>query len=317
MRAVRVHGWGEVPVVEDVDEPVRGTDEVLVQVQAAALSHLDLTVAAGDFAMKPNLPYVGGVEASGVVLRADGLPEGTQVLVRGAGLGLKRDGTWSERVSVPVRAVTPLAEFLDPSVAATFFQPTSTAYVALHDVARLAEAEDVIVTGAAGAVGSQVVQQALLAGATVTGVVWRADQLERVPAGARALLATDDGAIAELAGSRSASLLVDTLGGGELLARARWVRPGGRAVVIGYVLGAAASIDLVSWLQDEVSLLPVNMVRNERRAKELSADLIGKLSRGELTLDVETFAADDVVKALDLLRTGGIKGRAAMTFGAA
>jgi NADPH:quinone reductase-like Zn-dependent oxidoreductase len=123
MRALRVHDWGQPPVVEDVPEPVRDEGEVLVQVQAAALAHLDLTVASGSFGMRPPLPYTGGVEGSGVVLEGDELKPGTQVMLRGGGPGLLRDGTWQKRVSVPRKAVTPLARALPPAVAASFFVP--------------------------------------------------------------------------------------------------------------------------------------------------------------------------------------------------
>ncbi|MGW0200925.1 quinone oxidoreductase family protein [Nonomuraea sp. NPDC003201] len=314
-RAARFHAWGAAPVVEDVPEPAYEPGRVLVEVKAAALSHLDLTVATGSFAMKPALPYVGGVEASGVVLEADELAPGTQVLLRGGGLGLLRDGCWTERVSVSPKAVSPLAEPLPHEVAASFFVPATTAYVALHDIARLEPGEEVVVTGATGAVGAMVAQQARLAGATVTGLVGRSDQLDRVPEGVRGVAADDAAAVAELASARSASLLVDTLGGAGLVERTRWVRPGGRAVVIGYVLGTSVTVDLPSWLLDDVALLPVNMVRHERRAREVAPSLVGRLASGELGVEVERFDLAEIAKALELLREGRVRGRAVVTFG--
>ena len=91
--------------------------------------------------------------------------------------------------------------------------------------------------GAAGAVGSMVAQLALLGGATVTALVADESQVERVAAGATVVVSGDDEAVAALATDRPATLLVDTLGGADLPARSRWVRPGGRAVSIGYVAG--------------------------------------------------------------------------------
>ena len=188
MLAARFHSWGEAPVVEQVPEPQRGDGEVLVQVQAATVAHLDVTVASGHFGLQPSLPYIGGVEGAGVVLSTDaGLAPGTQVMLRGGGLGLLRDGTWTEKVSVPRKAVTVLAAPLPPEIAATFFVPATTAYVAVHDVAKIEPGEEVIVVGAAGAVGSMVVQQALAVGAAVTGVVGRPERLGDVPKGAEAL----------------------------------------------------------------------------------------------------------------------------------
>lgn len=313
MRAARVHAWGSAPVLDEVPEPVRGAGEVLVTVEAAAVAHLDLTVAGGDFGMKPPLPYIGGVEGAGVVVEAEpesGLEPGAQVVLRGAGLGLLRDGTWTETVSVPRKAVTPLQHPLPPEVAATFFVPATTAHVALHDVGKVRPGEEVIVVGAAGAVGSMVAQQALAAGATVIGVVGRSDQLAQVPAGVEPVDGSSAESVEALAKARSATLLVDTLGGSELVARTRWVRHGGRAVVIGYVTGPRVTIDLPSWLLDDVALLPVNMIRQERRAREVCGELVGRLAAGELGVAVRAYDLADTAKAVEDLREGRVAGRA-------
>jgi NADPH2:quinone reductase len=314
MRALRFHDWNAAPVLEDVPDPVVAGGEVLVKVQAAGLSHLDRTVATGTFGFRPQLPYVPGVEGSGTVIRGDGFAAGTQVLLRGGGLGLRRDGTWAEYVAAPAKAVSALPIPLQPEIAATFFQPTSTAAVALHDVARLTPGEHVVVVGATGAVGGQIVQQALRAGATVTGVVARQDHLPGVHPQAGAIALDDAEACAELAERRSVTLLCDTIGGVHLPERLGWVRPGGRAVLIGYVAGTTFEVDLPSWLLSDVALLPVNMIRQEGRARELSAGLAASLAAGELTLPVQTFQAEAVQDGLDQMAAGELIGRAALVW---
>jgi NADPH2:quinone reductase len=199
---------------------------------------------------------------------------------------------------------------LPPELAATFFVPATTAYVAVNDVAKVRPGEHVIVVGAAGAVGSMAAQQALAAGATVTGVVGRTEHLADVPKGVDAVDMTSPVAAAVLAETRSASLLIDTLGGDGLIGRTRWVHPGGRAVVIGYVAGPRAEINLPSWLLDDVALLPVNMIRQERRAREIAGELVGQLAAGELQVAVERFGIADTARALDALKSGRVRGRA-------
>lgn len=315
MKAARFPAWGADPVVDDVPEPVRADGEVLVDVQAAAVAHLDVTVSSGTFGLKPQLPYIGGVEGAGIIVACDedsGLEPGCQVMLRGGGLGLKRDGTWAARASVPVKAVTRLAAPLAPEVAATFFVPATTAFVTLHDVAKLEAGEEVIVVGAAGAVGAMVAQQARRAGAKVTGVVGRADQLAELPDGVTGVCLDSAEDVERLANDRPASLLVDTLGGDGLVARTRWVRPGGRAAVIGYVTGTEAKVDLPSWLLDDVALLPVNMIRRERQAREAAGDLIKQLSEGELEVRVQRYALADAAAALADLRAGRVRGRAVL-----
>lgn len=322
MRAVRVHAWKQAPTVDEVPRPEPAEGESLVRVEAAAVAHLDRTVAGGDFGMKPVLPYVGGVEGCGVVVSSDEYAEGTRVMLRGGGLGLQRDGTWAEFVAVPTAALSPLPEQMPAELGATYFVPLTTAASALGDIGRLgtwgtpavesAADEVVLVAGAVGAVGSMVCQLALRQGARVIGLVLDADQAERLPDGVEAMLADDSEAHALLAEERPLSLLVDTLGGSELMERMRWVRCGGRAVSIGYVAGKTAPIDLPNWLLLDVALLPVNMIRRTLQARELAAELAPLLVSGELVLDVEVFEFHQAAEALDALGAGRVRGRAVL-----
>ena len=320
MQAVRVHEWGAAPRVDEIPVPVPEAEESLVRVEAAAVAHLDQTVAGGDFGVKPQLPYVGGVEGAGVVVESDMLAPGTRVMLRGGGLGLTRDGTWAEYVTTGSRHLSVLPEGMPAELGATYFVPLSTAATALQAIGRLgawpmgetaaAPDEVVVVAGAAGAVGSMVVQLAARAGARVIGLVADDEQAARLPAGVRAVVHGDESSFAELAQDRPASLLVDTLGGTGLGERMGWVRPGGRAVSIGYVTGPELTLDLPNWLLQDVALLPVNMIRRGQDARGLVADLAPLLVTGELTLGVQSFRFDQAELALDMVASGRVPGRA-------
>lgn len=319
MRAARLHAWNEAPVVEDVPVPGRAPGESLIKVDIGAVSHLDVTVASGTFGIRPDLPHIGGVEGCGVVVESETLTPGTRVILRGGGIGLVRPGTWAELVSVKDKTLVGLPEGLTPAQGATFWVPTTTAHAALHAVGAIGAWRDeisspaeerVIVAGAAGAVGSLVVQLALRTGAAVTALVADASQETRVPAGAAIVRSDDTAATEDLAERREATMLVDTIGGSDLVRRSRWVRPGGRAVLIGYVAGNDVSIDLSNWLLDDVALLPVNMMRRERAARGLIPELASLLAAGKLTLDHEVFTLDELANALEMLRTGRVRGRA-------
>lgn len=322
MRAVRVHDWKVAPTVDEVPMPQPGEGESLVRVEAAAVGHLDRTVAGGDFGMKPTLPYVGGVEGCGVIVSSDEYAEGTRVMLRGGGLGLQRNGTWAEFVTVSTRSVSPLPEGLPAELGATYFVPLTTAASALGDIGRLgswgapdvetAADEVVLVAGAVGAVGSMVCQLALRQGARVLGLVLDAEQAKRLPEGVEPVLSGDSEAQSQFVKERPLSLLVDTLGGDGLNARMSWVRAGGRAVSIGYVAGETAPIDLPNWLLLDVALLPVNMIRRNARARELAEELAPLLVSGELVLDVEAFEFGAAGEALDALGAGRLRGRAVL-----
>jgi NADPH2:quinone reductase len=70
MRAWRVHELGEPEAVlhlDDIDAPVAGAGEVLVEVAAASLNFPDVLMCRGEYQVKPPLPFTPGAEVSGVV----------------------------------------------------------------------------------------------------------------------------------------------------------------------------------------------------------------------------------------------------------
>lgn len=172
--------------------------------------------------------------------------------------------------------------------------------------------EVVLVTGAAGGVGSVAVQLAVRAGARVIGLVSSDQRVPLVPRGGEVVSAQDAERVAELAGDPVVTLMVDTVGGAELAERLTWVRPGGRVAVVGYTAGASATLDLPNWLLGDVSVLPVNMLRRATEGDAAVADLVRLLVAGELRVAVETFAMSDGAAAVDRLTSGEMRGKAVL-----
>jgi len=316
MRAAVLKTYGESPVLADVDTPVASPGRSLVRIDAAALGHLDITVASGTFGIKPDLPHIGGTDGVGTVVESDSLPVGTRVLVRGKGVGLVKPGCWAEYVAVDDRALSPVRTDLDPAVAATFFLPSTTGYVAVNDVARVGEGDRVIVSGASGAVGSMAAQFALLAGASeVLGVVPRADQAPLLPSGVTPVVGRGEALTDVLGTTPVADVLIDTLGGDVLPPLLRAVVPGGRAALIGYTLGTTLELDLPNWLLSDVAVLPVNMMRRTDRQVELAPAMVDQLVDGDLTMAVQRFPLADIAEALTSMREGRVTGRAVVVPG--
>ncbi|MET3496221.1 quinone oxidoreductase family protein [Variovorax boronicumulans] len=290
MKAVRIHGFDAAPVLEEVAEPEARPGRTIVRMQAATVGHIDRTVWRGSFLRHPPLPYTPGVEAAGIVVSSERYATGQRVWLRGSGLGTLFDGTWCELIDAPDEALDPLPDALPMTLGAAFFSPTTSAWVALHEVAKLQPGEQVLVTGASGAVGSLVMQLARDAGCAATPVDPKA-------------------APPELA---SADLLVDTVGGNVLAAALPAVRPGGRAVLVGYTAGPALYLDIAHFLQRDVALLPLNMFRREAAGRAAAPDLLARLADGRLHLDVQSFALADAAVALDWIAQRGHRGRAVL-----
>jgi NADPH:quinone reductase-like Zn-dependent oxidoreductase len=306
--AARIQEFGGRPVVEEVPDPVPDAGESLIRVEAATITHLDLGVAGARFPVLPVVPYIAGTGGSGTVIESPSYPAGTLVEVRGAGLGLARDGTWAELVAAPDDALHHHPETEDPLVAATFYSSFNAAHIALHEVGKLQQAERVVVSGAAGSVGAMAAYLALRAGAgSVVGVVSSEARREGVPADVEVAV----GAAGAAAIEPPADLLVDTVGGDVLLQLLPRVRPGGRAALVGYTRGERIELDLPSFMFADVALLPVNGMRWRVLAGQSLAEAArAEVESGGFPRRVETYplrrAADAFAAAADNRANGRV-----------
>jgi NADPH:quinone reductase len=161
-------GGPEVLSLEDVPEPALGSGRVRVRLTAAGVNFPDLLMVAGGYQLRPDLPFVPGMEAAGVVLEAavdvTGWQAGTRVMVR------LRPGAFQEQAVVSPSQLMALPDGLDDVHAAAFPIAYLTAWHALVQRGRLAAGEVVLVHGAAGGTGMAAVDVALRLGATVVAV---------------------------------------------------------------------------------------------------------------------------------------------------
>lgn len=285
MKAWRVCAWGAAPQLHELAPPARRPGRSIVRMAAATVGHIDRTVMAGQFMGPPPLPYTPGVEAAGTVVHSDRFAAGTRVWLRGGGLGTRNDGTWCELIDAPDEALGPLPEGVSMAWGSAFFSPSTSAWVALHEVGALRPGERVAVTGASGAVGSMAVQLARQAGATVV------DTPET---------------------SSPVDLLVDTVGGPVLEHGIRTVAPGGRVVLVGYTAGEQVSLFLPELLQRDVRLLPLNMYRREAQGRAAAPALLEQLADGRLQLATRSFAFAQAPQALRWIAERGHRGRAVL-----
>lgn len=313
MRALYVTEWGRAPVLREVPVPTRDPGRSLIRIEAATVSHLDATIATGEFAVHPEVPYVPGVEGSGIVVESDTWPSGTRVLVRGAGVGVVQDGTWCDVAHVPDESVTPMPVGMGFPLAACFFVPATTAFIALHDVCGVTAGSVVQVTGAKGAVGSLVVQLGLDAGCTVVAITrdpgqWTGRRSKEL------IVCAPEEDVSSLVG-RPTDVLIDTVGGPGLATRLQSVRPGGVCALVGYASSPHVTVDIPNLILGDVALVPVNMLRREQRAREVASGLADLLVSGDLHLDVTEYPLDEVEDAIAAVALGALGGRAVLRLG--
>lgn len=306
--SVRVHGFGAPPRVEDVPDPTCPPGHTSVQIAAATVGHIDRSIWSGSFLRHPPLPYTPGVEASGMVVESARFAPGERVWVRGGGLGTARDGTWAERAVAPDEVIGALPDGVDFGTGSVFFSPCTSAWIALHSIGQVSAGQTVLVTGATGAVGSIAVQLAAEAGACVVGSVSHPDRLGDLPDGVEGIVTAPD--IRDVC--PPVDLVIDTVGGAVLQSVVPAVTPGGTVVLVGYVAGAAVTLDLPMLIQHDVTLRPLNMIHREPEGRAVAAELLARISDGRLTIDVTSFGFDQASEALDWVASSGHRGRAVL-----
>src|SRR5437870_11108056 len=167
-------GGPEVLKVVDDDIPQPGPGEVRVRVLAAGVSFSDALLRAGSYLGGPQPPFTPGYELVGVV---EELGPGCSRLKVGDRVGaLTVWGADAERVCVPEKYAVEVPEDLDPAEVVSLVLPYATAYQLLHRLARVKSGETVLVHGAAGRVGTAVLELGALAGLGLYGTASARDR---------------------------------------------------------------------------------------------------------------------------------------------
>ncbi len=151
--------------VDEIDEPVAGDGEVLVDVRAAGVNFPDVLVTRGKYQFRSEPPFVPGGEVAGVVKAVGGGVTTLKVGDRVAATMLS--GAFAERVVVPELATARLPDAVSFEVGAATLLTYATTLHALVDRGRLAAGETLLVLGAAGGVGIAAVQLGKALGARV------------------------------------------------------------------------------------------------------------------------------------------------------
>jgi NADPH:quinone reductase-like Zn-dependent oxidoreductase len=258
LKAIRIHedGGPEVLRYEDAPDPEPAPGEVLVELRAASLNHLDLWIRKG----LPSVakPRILGADGAGV--RADtgepvvinpGIERGDSITV----VGEHMDGTHAELVAVPEENVYPLPEGLGFEEAAAFPLVFETAYRMLVTKAGLQEDEWVLLWGIGGGVATAALAIAKALGAHVLVTSSSDEKLSRArKLGADATVnhATEDVAAAvEGAMPGGVDVVVEHVGEATWRTSLQVVRPGGRIAVCGATSGPnpPAALHRIWWKQ--------------------------------------------------------------------
>lgn len=268
------HGGPEVLKFTEVSDPQIKANEVLVEVRACALNHLDVWVRGGLPGIKIPLPHILGNDVAGVAREVGELvtwvKPGDEVMLQPgvscghcpeclAGrdnmcdeydiIGYRRDGGYAELLSVPGVNVIPKPKNLSWPEAAALPLVTLTAWHMLVTQARVRPGEDVLVHAAGSGVGSLGIQIARLYGARVIATASSSEKLAKareLGADETVNYTRDDWPkeVRKLTGGRGVDVVFEHTGAATWPGSLVSLRKGGRLVTCGATSGFDARTDL-------------------------------------------------------------------------
>jgi len=259
---VAEHGPLTCLTMQDVDDPVPSSGEVLIRVRACGVNFADGLMVKGTYQSTPDLPFSPGVEVAGDVLAVgDGVERiAPGMRVQSLTVG---GGGFAEMVTVPENLVTPISDKMPYDVAAAFVVAYGTSHLALTRRANLQAGEVLVVHGAGGGVGLTAVEIGHLLGARVIATAGSDEKLA---------LARSRGAsevinyhredirlqVKSFTDDRGADVVYDPVGGDCFSASFRSMAPEGRILVVGFASGTVPKLPLNHQLVKNIDVLGIN-----------------------------------------------------------
>jgi NADPH2:quinone reductase len=214
--------------------------QVRVAIHAAGINFPDILMAAGEYQLKPELPFTPGMEAAGEISEIGdgvaGVAQGDRVIVK------LRHGGYADEAVVSPAQLTPLPSNFDYAEGATFLAAHGTAYHALIDRGQVRAGEVLLVHGAGGGVGLAAVEMGKMLGATVIAAASSEAKLavaKEKGADHLLLYAREPfrDAVKRITDGRGADVVFDPVGGDILENSLRCIAWGARVLVIGFTGG--------------------------------------------------------------------------------
>jgi NADPH2:quinone reductase len=302
---------------QDVDDPVAGKGQVLVDVAAIGVNYPDGLLVQGLYQMKPPFPFIPGMEVAGVISAlGDGV---TQLRVGQRVVGLPGLNAYAEKVVIQADAVMPLPDSIADEEAAGLITAHATAHHALKQRAQLQAGELLVVIGAAGGTGLAAVQIGKAMGATVVAVCSTQEKLDIAKAnGADILINYSESdlktELKKLNDGKGVDVVYDVVGGDAFDACSRSMAWKGRLLVVGFASGKIPQLPVNLTLVKGYSVVGVfwgSFTQFEPQAfRENMIELMDWYVEGRIKVLVdEVFPLQDTAKALHKVMDRKVKGK--------
>ena len=279
MKAVMCRQLGGALTVEEVADPVPSAGEIVIRVRACGVNFADTLIVQGRYQVRPELPFIPGMEVAGEVAAVGPGVEGHAT--GDAVIGLVGTGGFAELARCPAAQAIPCPAGVDSAVAAALPVAYGTAHVALEHRAGLQAGESLLVHGASGGVGLAAVEVGKAMGAVTIATASSADKLA---------LAREHGAdhcidyaqgpfrerVKQLTGG-GADVIFDPVGGDIFDQSLRCIAWGGRLVTVGFAAGRIPQAPANILLVKNISVVGIHWSSYRGRADGVLAASFARL----------------------------------------
>jgi NADPH2:quinone reductase len=312
-------------VWEEVDDPVAGPGEIVIDVKAAGLNYPDNLIVQGLYQFQPERPFSPGHEGSGVV---SSIGAGVKMHSVGDSVAFfKGFGAFAEKIVVPERMAFPIPKSFPHKIAAGVFMVYGTSYHGLVQRAKINKEDEVLVLGAAGGVGLAAVDIAKSFGARVVAAVSTKEKAEVckgygvddvVIYGEEKLDKEGQKALTKELKSKSVrggfSIIYDPIGDCFAEPALRSIGWGGTYLVVGFAAGKIPSFPTNLMLLKGCAVSGVFIGRFQQKEPQQNAQNLKEigelLGSGKLTpLISETIPMSESVNAIERIARRGVVGK--------
>jgi NADPH:quinone reductase len=284
VKAVQIKEFGGPERLEyvELDDPIAGEGEVVVEIARAGINFADTHATRNDYLAEQSLPLIPGAEVSGRT------PDGRRVAA------LLGSGAYAQKVAVPESMLIPVPEEVDDDRAAAMLLQGLTAMALVQRCARIEAGETIVVEAAAGGTGTLAVQIAKRAGAKVIGLASSEEKRELVSGlGADATVdsRSEDlaAAIREANGGERVDAVLHMSGGGAFDAELGVLAPLGRMVVFGIASREQREISTAALLRGSKAVIGfwlAHLLMRRDLLAPMIGELLGAVAAGELQVTV-------------------------------
>ena len=288
-------------------------NQVRIQVKACGINFPDKLMIEGKYQLKPSLPFIPGMELSGIISESNSKEYAVEKKV----IYQMRFGAYSEEVIANIDDLKVFPNNFTYEQAAGFSIASQTAYVSLVERANILAGQTILVLGAAGGVGLAAIQLAKALDAKVIAVCSTKKKQEiAIKAGAKYALGYDNmvNEIEEITKKEGVDIIYDPIGGEYFLNALKIIKWGGKVLIVGFASGSIPSLPINIPLIKGISVLGVRAGEYFRRYPSLKEPAMNKIlniaNKGLITPIIhDSIPLKDTIKALKKIENREVIGR--------